>query len=50
MDEGGKRRNSAMVERQNIFPEGLSKRVVKALLLLMLDARSHSDDLVSPSA
>src|SRR5215213_8187762 len=29
----GNRRNSAMVERQNIFPEGLSKRVVKGQLL-----------------
>ena len=35
MDEsvGSKRRSSAMVERQNIFPEGLSKRVVKGHML-----------------
>jgi enamine deaminase RidA (YjgF/YER057c/UK114 family) len=32
MDEGGKRRNSAMVERQNIFPEGLKARGQRPLL------------------
>src|SRR6185437_11764409 len=30
---GRKRKDGAMVERQNVFPEGLSKRVVKGHVL-----------------